>query len=239
MRSAVVIRRVPPSRNSTQCSAFPPANLGMRHTAETKACMSAVRKGPKNGRWIDGRKQTPYPPTWTKALRAGVRERDRLRCVDCGAQGNLQVHHNDTDKQNCDPLNLVTVCPKCHGKRHRRGTFGPYVVKTCGKGSILHAPSLVLRPEMLTVGHHVRVDSFTKIESGQGITIGDYVHIASFAHVGIGGGQLIVEDEAMIASGAKILTGTNTDVGISMSSSARPERQHITRGITVLGPRAF
>jgi galactoside O-acetyltransferase len=102
-----------------------------------------------------------------------------------------------------------------------------------------YEPIVVLKPKLVWFGKHCRVDSFVKIEGGGGITIGDYVHIASFAHVGIGGGVLTVGSEAMIASGAKILTGTNTDLGESMSSSARPERQAIKRLHTIIEPRAF
>jgi galactoside O-acetyltransferase len=102
-----------------------------------------------------------------------------------------------------------------------------------------YEPIVVLKPEKVEFGEYCRVDSFVKIEGGEGIRVGHYVHIASFAHVGIGGGSLRVGDEAMIASGAKILTGTNTDFGESMSSSARSERQVIKRYTTWIGPRAF
>lgn len=102
-----------------------------------------------------------------------------------------------------------------------------------------YPPIVVLRPEMVTFGQRCRVDSFVKIEGGLGITIGDYVHIASFAHVGIGGGRLTIGSEAMISSGAKILTGTNIDRAPSMSSSAERSRQQISRAYTVICSRAF
>lgn len=102
-----------------------------------------------------------------------------------------------------------------------------------------YEPIVILRPERVRFGLHCRVDSFVKIEGGLGVDIGDSVHIASFAHVGIGGGQLIVGDEAMIASGARILTGSNTEEGIAMSSSAPRDRQHVIRATTIIGERAF
>lgn len=70
-------------------------------------------------------------------------------------------------------------------------------------------PSVFLRPEMIRIADTARIDSFTKIEGGEGATIGEFVHIASFCHLGIGGGKMILEDGSSFGSGAKIITGSN------------------------------
>ncbi len=58
---------------------------------------------------------------WSKA----VRERDGNICKDCGTSGRLHAHHI-VRLQECvdsslefDISNGVTLCPKCHGKRHK------------------------------------------------------------------------------------------------------------------------
>jgi galactoside O-acetyltransferase len=68
------------------------------------------------------------------------------------------------------------------------------------------------------VGEHSRIDSFVKLEGGEGLTIGRHVHIASFCHIGIGGGTTILEDGTAFASGAKVLSGSNIPDAPSVSA---------------------
>lgn len=98
---------------------------------------------------------------------------------------------------------------------------------------------LILKPEMVEIANDARIDSFTKIEGGQGVTIGRCVHLASFVHVGIGGGRVTIGDYAAVASGAKILSGSNQMAGMSMSASAPLEMQVIDRAHTVIDRFAF
>jgi acetyltransferase-like isoleucine patch superfamily enzyme len=70
-------------------------------------------------------------------------------------------------------------------------------------------PCILLCPKMIYVADTVRVDSFTKLEGGDGIALGDYVHIASFVSLNIGGGRLIMESGSACSSGVRIVTGSN------------------------------
>jgi len=108
-----------------------------------------------------------------------------------------------------------------------------------GKDVRLFDPIIVVRPEQVSVQDHARLDSFVKIEGGQGVNIGAYVHIASFVHVNIGGGQVDLGDGSAFASGAKILGGSNLPAGESMSASAPPHMQVVERKRTVIGRNAF
>lgn len=79
-----------------------------------------------------------------------------------------------------------------------------------------------------------RIDSFTKIEIGRGIYIGRGVHIASFAHLGIGGGALHIGDYAAVASGGKIVTGSNQVDAKSCSPLAPVNEFRIKRSFVIL-----
>jgi acetyltransferase-like isoleucine patch superfamily enzyme len=72
-----------------------------------------------------------------------------------------------------------------------------------------HDPHVILNPERVRLGRNVRIDSFTKLECGEGMIIGNDVHIASFCHLGIGGGWVILEDGSSFGSGAKVISGSN------------------------------
>lgn len=73
----------------------------------------------------------------------------------------------------------------------------------------IYDPIVTIKSENLYLSLPVRIDSFSKLECGEGMYIGKYVHIASFTHLGIGGGLLILEQGSSCASGVKIITGSN------------------------------
>ena len=103
----------------------------------------------------------------------------------------------------------------------------------------IYEPVVILNPHVITIAEGARLDSFVKLEGGLGIYIGKYVHIASFCHINIGGGEVYLGDYSAYASGAKILGGSNTMEGISMSASSPEEMQVIERHKTIIGPYAF
>lgn len=100
-------------------------------------------------------------------------------------------------------------------------------------------PAVVLKPENVSIGAHSRIDSFVKIEGGDGVSIGRWVHISSFAHLNIGGGKLIIGNGVACTSGTRILSGSNTPRGLYMSSAAKPEDQDVKRMTTTLEEGAF
>ena len=104
---------------------------------------------------------------------------------------------------------------------------------------MIFEPTVILKPENLTIADTARVDSFVKLECGEGLSIGEHTHVASFCHLGIGGGRLIVGAHIGIASGAKILTGSNTVAGVSMSASSPVDMQVVLRDKTVLQDYSF
>jgi galactoside O-acetyltransferase len=100
--------------------------------------------------------------------------------------------------------------------------------------AVFYDPVVRTRPERITVGEGSRIDSFVKLEGGDGLKIGRFVHVASFAHLGIGGGTTIIGDYAAVASGAKIISGSNQVEAPSMSACAPPGLQRVVKKRTVL-----
>lgn len=86
----------------------------------------------------------------------------------------------------------------------------------------------------LVIREGSRIDSMTKIEVGNGVRVGRGVHIASFAHIGIGGGETIIGDYAAVASGGKVISGSNQLTAHSMSPLS--PCYSIVRGRTELKP---
>jgi acetyltransferase-like isoleucine patch superfamily enzyme len=103
----------------------------------------------------------------------------------------------------------------------------------------IYEPVLILKPEAVTIADTARIDSFVKIEGGQGVAIGEYVHISSFCHINVGGGAVTIGDHVGVASGAKILGGSNKPAGKSMSAASPAEMQVIERSATYISDYAF
>jgi 5-methylcytosine-specific restriction endonuclease McrA len=66
-----------------------------------------------------GKGMSSYPIQFNKALKEFIIRRDGYKCILCSApysktKNRFHVHHIDYDKMNCNPSNLVTLCPSCH-----------------------------------------------------------------------------------------------------------------------------
>lgn len=103
-----------------------------------------------------------------------------------------------------------------------------------GDAPQIYDPVVRTREEHITIGPGSRIDSFVKLEGGMGLRIGRYVHIASFAHIGIGGGETEIGDFAAVASGGRIISGSNLTTSPSMSACAPTGLQEVRRNKTVL-----
>jgi hypothetical protein len=93
--------------------------LGYLNSPETRKKMSNAKKGMWWGEKIITHATKIYSVDWTNSLRISIRERDHYTCQLCGEkQGDraFSVHHIDYNKQNCDPVNLITLCGHCHSK---------------------------------------------------------------------------------------------------------------------------
>lgn len=76
-----------------------------------------------------------------------------------------------------------------------------------GKGIAIYDPCVILNPNVIELRNGVRIDSFTKVEGGQGVVIGENVHIASGCHINAGGGVVHLGDHSGYASHVVICGG--------------------------------
>ena len=99
--------------------------------AQNRPEVKAKRSGPNHHNWNGGSSRLPYAWDFTDELKEEVRERDGYKCQLCGTpqekcKTTLNVHHIDYDKQNSDPMNLVTLCCGCNSKVNKNRGYWMY-----------------------------------------------------------------------------------------------------------------
>lgn len=95
--------------------------------------------------------------------------------------------------------------------------------------------SIFLKPKMISIGAHSRIDGLVKIEGGNGVAIGEHVHIASFSHINAGGGEVVFGDHSGCSSHV-VICGGRPDIGYLHICAADPMHlQHPIRMRTVIG----
>lgn len=121
------------------------ARIGKHHTEETKEKQSknhmGMKKpwvsernkkysGPLAPNWQGGISKFPYSFDWDEKVKNKVKERDNNECqnyhciyFDCT---NLDIHHIDYNKMNCDSTNLILLCDHCHGKTKSKNNKSYY-----------------------------------------------------------------------------------------------------------------
>lgn len=85
--------------------------LGRKQTEYQKQSIS----GKNNPNWKGGKSFELYGLDWNIYLKTKIRKRDRFICQVCGKNGWI-VHHIDYNKKNNNENNLITLCPRCHGR---------------------------------------------------------------------------------------------------------------------------
>ena len=73
--------------------------------------------GENNHFYIHGKSEIPYGAGWTESLKQEIRDRDCHLCRNCEVRESDRahdVHHIDFNKKNNNPINLITLCKKCH-----------------------------------------------------------------------------------------------------------------------------
>ena len=94
----------------------------------SKKCRNKSYLGKNNPQWCGGISFAPYTVDWTETLRKSIRERDHYTCQICSNHGN-QVHHIDYIKENCNPINLISLCKPCHSKTNSNRKYWEKLLK--------------------------------------------------------------------------------------------------------------
>jgi len=82
-------------------------------------CYHKFNSGERCHLWQGGIAYEPYSYDFIKKLRKQISLRDNHVCQLCGKGENgrkLPIHHIDYNKKNNNPLNLITLCIRCHMK---------------------------------------------------------------------------------------------------------------------------
>ncbi len=90
---------------------------------EFRKAFGESRRGAKHPCWNGGSSHKDYDPEFMRTIRYSTKCRDSYRCQLCHVRkkrSELHSHHIDHDKDNSDPMNIVTLCRSCHGRVHRK-----------------------------------------------------------------------------------------------------------------------
>ena len=108
-----------------------------------------------------------------------------------------------------------------------------------GEGAFIYPLAKIVRGDQLSLGDHSTIDDFVYLDAGIRTVIGRYVHIGNHASV-IGGGELEIGDYAVVATGARILTATDTfHGGARMSTHLPAEFRHVVRAKVTIAEDGF
>lgn len=95
------------------------------------------------------------------------------------------------------------------------------LLRSCGEDVFISANVEIKRPQLVTVGNHVAIDTgfYCTVDA----VIGDYIHIAPYVTV-IGGatGSLRMGHFSSIAAGSRIITGSDEHLGLGLVGPTVP-----------------
>lgn len=101
--------------------------------------------------------------------------------------------------------------------------FDKSLLKTCGEDVFISSKAELRRPQLISIGKHVAIDSGVYITTEA--SIGDYTHLSPYITV-IGGAKskIIIEDFVTIAAGSRLIAGSDKFMGHGFTSVTVPEK---------------
>jgi dTDP-4-amino-4,6-dideoxy-D-glucose acyltransferase len=99
------------------------------------------------------------------------------------------------------------------------------LLRSCGQDVYLSANVEIRRPHLVSVGHHVAID--TGFYCTTQVEIGDYIHIAPYVTV-IGGERALLRMEhfSSLAAGCRVAAGSDEHLGFGIPGPTIPEQFH-------------
>jgi dTDP-4-amino-4,6-dideoxy-D-glucose acyltransferase len=100
--------------------------------------------------------------------------------------------------------------------------FDYSILKSCGEDVYISPRVEIRRPNLVSIGKHVAIDSGVYITTQA--EIGDYVHLSPYITV-IGGAKskIVIEDFVTIAAGSRIIAGSDKFLGQGFTSVTVPD----------------
>lgn len=93
--------------------------------------------------------------------------------------------------------------------------------KSFGENVRVSRKASIYKPEVISLGSHVRIDDFCLLSGGKGITIGNFVHIGAYAAL-YGGAGITMEDFSGVSPRATVLTESDDFMGRSLTGPMIP-----------------
>jgi dTDP-4-amino-4,6-dideoxy-D-glucose acyltransferase len=107
-------------------------------------------------------------------------------------------------------------------KKAHSEMFDISMLKACGDDVIISPRVEIKRPQLVTIGSHVAIDTGVYITTSA--EIGDYVHLSPYITV-IGGAKskIIIGDFVTVAAGSRLIAGSDKFMGDGFTSVTVPE----------------
>jgi acetyltransferase-like isoleucine patch superfamily enzyme len=113
--------------------------------------------------------------------------------------------------------------PNYNGTYLRRAELEALGV-TCGGDQVwVHTSCVLVAPERLRLGNHVRIDAFCQISATGGVDLGNYVHLGAYTSLA-GGAGISIANYVGISYGVRIFTVTENLDGRFLTNPTIPAR---------------
>jgi len=101
-------------------------NIYSKESLQKMSNAASFRVGERSSNWKGGLSFEPYCSIFSdKEFKKMILERDKNQCQSCGITrmmsiklfgSNLNLHHINYNKKDCDPYNLLSLCVSCNSK---------------------------------------------------------------------------------------------------------------------------
>jgi acetyltransferase-like isoleucine patch superfamily enzyme len=105
----------------------------------------------------------------------------------------------------------------------------------CGGDEVrIHTSVVIINPEALRIGNHVRIDPFCLLSASGKITLGDHIHIAAHCSL-IGTAGIELEDFTGVSHGARLFSAADDMSGNCLTGPTVPnESRNVQSGLIKL-----
>ena len=81
------------------------------------------KEGSLHPNWLGGKSFEPYDEKFKAKFKEKVKQRDNNKCILCGSDRRLSIHHIDYNKLNTCSENCICLCNSCHSKTNKNRKY--------------------------------------------------------------------------------------------------------------------